>query len=351
MSNLLPCCLLVATLLSAACRSQCEIRREVAVMGTWLTVRVEAAGRDLALAASEAAVRAVESVEARLSTWRPDSEVSRANVGALGRSTRLGADTCADLAFAFDLMGRSGHAFDPTIGALLEAYGLRGERRWPTAAERAAALAACGRSSLSLHPGALVRHAAAASLSTDAFAKGVALDRAGEAAMAAGARAVDFDFGGQWAVRGGELRVAIAHPWHRETMVAGLRLRPGASAATSGNGERTVEVAGRRTGHLLDPRSGLPAADFGSVTAVASSAALADAASTALFVLGIERGLATAKDLGVEVLFVEVLPPGTAGSAPATPPLVRLHATPGLRDDLHTVAIPLRDAAAASRIP
>ena len=66
---------------SAPSRKVAAVERRLAMMGTALEIRVEAADRDQALAASERAVAALEAAEARLSTWRDDSELSRLNSG------------------------------------------------------------------------------------------------------------------------------------------------------------------------------------------------------------------------------------------------------------------------------
>ena len=64
---------------------------------------------------------------------------------------------------------------------------------------------------------------------------------------------------------------------------------------------------GRRVGHLLDPRSGEPAPDFGSVTVVAPDGLTADVLSTAFFVLGPERGMALSERLRASGTQHEVL--------------------------------------------
>ncbi len=87
--------------------------------------------------------------------------------------------------------------------------------------------------------------------------------------------------------------VDIADPRRRDRPVIAARLDRG-SLSTSGNSERAVVVDGRRYGHLLDPRTGRPAPDFGSVTAWAADPLVADCLSTGLFVMGPERALAWA---------------------------------------------------------
>lgn len=290
--------------------AQAAVEREVFAMGTRLVVEAEAGAREQALAASEAALRAVEAVEARLSVWREDTDVSRINAARPGVRVPVGLETAADLRWAFALAEVVDGAFDPTAGPLVAAYGLRAEPRWPDDATRRAAVAEVGCALFDVGEAAVTRLRAGAALDCDAFGKGVALDRALAAATAAGATRVWFDFGGQ-VMSGGSgaaaTEVAIADPDDRSRVLRSVRLPPGWSAATSGNGERRAAAGdgagGRPLGHLLDPRTGLPARDFGSVTVLASSAALADAAATALFVLGPEHGPAAAGRLGVRATF------------------------------------------------
>ena len=91
-------------------------------------------------------------------------------------------------------------------------------------------------------------------------------------------------------------------PRERESPVLELRIDHG-SFATSGSSERGIVVAGVRRSHVLDPATGQPADDFGSVTVWAADATTADALSTALFVMGPERALDwAAAQPGVEAL-------------------------------------------------
>lgn len=317
---------LTPLMLTALLGAQQRIERTVAAMGTLLRCEVVAASRAAALAASEAALRAVDDVERRLSVWRDDSDVARVNRAAVGVAVPLAPATAADLAFAFATAARCDRCFDPAIGPLVQAYRLRDGGDWPDEPTVQAALAAAGEHAFAFGATWAVRRLERAALDCDAFGKGLALDRAGAAALVAGARGALFDFGGQVASHGDvgrELWVPVADPDDRERIVAEILLAPGSSAATSGNGERRERPAGRPLGHLLDPRTGRPAADFGSATAVAPAAALADAAGTAFFVHGPGGpDVATvAMRLGADVLFVE-----RAGAAGA----VRLRATRGL---------------------
>ena len=73
--------------------SNARVERRLEAMGTWLELRLELrpdAGEDRAagLAASERAVQAIEACEARLSTWREDSELARLNRAPVGAAPR-----------------------------------------------------------------------------------------------------------------------------------------------------------------------------------------------------------------------------------------------------------------------
>lgn len=342
--------------------------RRLSAMGTWLGVEVEAVDRDAALAAAEAAVRAVERVEARLSTWRDDSELARLNAAPAGEVVPLSPELAAELAAAVDCWRDTGGAFDPGVGSLVAAWGLRSGGRQPSPPELAAALDASGLHHLDLRPDrrlalhlaprletSLVRKLAAAGgdpappappatavrrhpdlrLEEGGFGKGAGL-AAAAAVLAAdpAVRSAVVDLGGQLvrvvgsgvgstvgeAAPAAGWSVAVADPRDRQRPLLFLRL-DGGSVATSGNGERGIRVDGHELGHLLDPQDGAPAEDFGSLTVWTRDPLRADCLSTGLYVMGPDRALAWAAERpGVEVLVVETAEDG----AP------RVRATPGL---------------------
>lgn len=309
-----------------------RVERTVYAMGTRLSIAVEAEDRATAIAAGERALRAVEAAEARLSTWRPDSELSRLNRTAAGRPFRLSDRLAADLGTARWCWEATSGAFDPTVGALGRVWGLRDGGRSPSPDELDRALAATGMEGLGLGRGFAVRRRGGLLLEEGGFGKGAGLDEALEA-LAGDPRVAgaELDFGGQVAVlgSGAAWRLTVADPRDRERPAVAVDLEEDrGSLATSGNSERGVVVAGRRLGHLLDPGTGRPAPDFGSLTVWTRSAARADCLSTGLYVLGPSRGLARAARLpGVEALALEV---GAGGRLTA-------RATPGLAGRLQAL--------------
>ena len=103
---------------------------------------------------------------------------------------------------------------------------------------------------------------------------------------------------------GSPWRIGVRHPREAGQLIGVLTLSGGA-VVTSGDYERAFTVDGKRYHHILDPATGLPATSLASVTMVAPTAMEADALSTAVFVLGPERGLALVESLpGAEAILV-----------------------------------------------
>ncbi len=298
-----------------------RVERRLACMGTSLELAVEAPTRRIALHASEAAVRALEETEARLSTWRADSELARLNRAPLGETFEPSAELLADLRAARRGFEETGGAFDPALGALVEAFGLRRGGELPGPEARRAARVPDGFAALRFEGTAVRRTHANLVLEEGGFGKGRGLDGALRRARDAGAIRASFDLGGQVALLDAArpYAVYVRHPERNERQVLELALR-GGSLATSGNGERGLVVGGVRVGHILDPRSGEPAADFGSLTVWAPDATRADMLSTGFYVLGPEEALArAAADPGIGVLVLEPDPDGQRLRARADP--------------------------------
>ena len=138
--------------------------------------------------------------------------------------------------------------------------------------------------------------------------KGMALDAASDVLRAHGVDAALLNFGGQVYAFGpgpdeGRWRIGLSDPLDRGCFVETLDLRD-ASLATSGQGERGIVTDGRRIGHILDPRSGAPAAFTGTVSVLARTATTADALDTALFVMGPDRGRRWAAAQGLDTVFL-----------------------------------------------
>lgn len=244
------------------------------LMGTVCEVAV-AGNAESAAASIERAFAEAERIERFLSTWKPESELSRVNAGA-----QPSAELAELLATALAWSKKTGGAFDPRVRALIEVWKTREDGALPAPEQIAQALA----NKQQFEEGA--------------FGKGYALDRMlatidGDALI---------DFGGQLLVRGSR-RVAIADPADREKPVVELTLAD-ASLSTSSGSEKTFEVDGRRFSHIVDPRTGQALPPRGSVSVIADDALTADILSTALYVMGEDDGLRWANAHGVAALYL-----------------------------------------------
>ena len=219
------------------------------------------------------------------------SAVARVSAAAgNGEWIATGGAFDAALDLALEVAEATGGAFNPLVAPLMEANGFV---RRPPGAEGAVPSDVPGTlldlTGIEHRPGACRLATAGMALDLGGVAKGLGADRAAKAAGEAAENDFLLDVGGNlvgrgaWTVgvrdpRGG----ADAPPLRVFTLADGM------AAATSGNYERrAVRPDGTDVGHLFDPRTGRPAA--GTVlqaTAIAPTAAEADAWSTALFVLG-----------------------------------------------------------------
>ena len=289
------------------------VERRVEVMGTTLDLVVRMPYREDALAASEAALAEILRVEALLTTWKAGSELARVDKGVPGKPVAVSRELSELLVADFGWIPRTQGAFDPTILPLIRAWDLRGKGRIPTASQLAAARKASGAGHFRIDTktGTVTRLSANAGIDEGAWGKGYALELARRALEKSRVRSAVLDLGGQVLAVGSDTaerpwRIPVAHPRDRARIVAELGLTD-LSASTSGNSERGREANGRRIGHILDPRTGEPAPDFGSVTVVAPSALVADILSTAFFVLGPEKGMALSAALRTQGVANEVL--------------------------------------------
>ncbi|REK17817.1 MAG: FAD:protein FMN transferase [Planctomycetota bacterium] len=252
---------------------------------------------DAEVAAIEA-LDVVEAIEAQLTVYREESELSRLNRQA-GRESVSIADNLYELIErCVDLFHQTDAAFDITSGPLSKIWGFaRREGRVPEAKEIATAREHIGSHLVELDAnGPSVRFLdPQVEINLGGIGKGYALDEAAECLAAGG---VD-DYllhGGKSSVlaRGRHLEhphgwsVGLVHPLNPKQRIAEIALIDQA-LSTSGSGTQFIRHQGRRLGHILDPRTGWPAEGVLSATVVCDSAAEADALSTALFVLGPEK--------------------------------------------------------------
>ena len=284
-------------------------------MGTTWRVEVATLPQRIAPEALEAELAEIlRSVDERMSTYRPDSELSRFNRSRSVDWFPVSADTARVVEASLDLSARTGGAFDVTVGPLVSLFGFGPgppPAEAPTPEQRRAAHASVGAARLAARsdPPALRMQVPERLVDLSAIAKGFAVDLLAEHLEARGIESYLVELGGE--LRAGARR-PNGEPWRvgieRPREGRGARGTAGTLAlerravATSGDYRDFRVLDGERVAHVLDPRSGLPVhTGVRSATVVSASAMEADGFATALMVLGPDEGLALAEREGLAV--------------------------------------------------
>ncbi len=256
------------------------------------------AGTEIALDALDL----VEQLEAQLSYFRPESEISQINRSAAEEPACVEQRLFSLLTIAGEIYDKTDGAFDLTATPLWKAWGFaRGEGRLPSEEEVAEALKSVGGSLVEMDADRqTVRFLkAGVELNLGSIGKGYALDRVAGLLDEAG---ID-DYlihGGQSSVtaKGSRLTgtdldgwlVGLGHPLRPGSRLGYVRLRDRA-LGTSGSASQFFRHKGRRYSHIVDPRTGQSAEGVLSATVLAPQAARADALATAFFVMGPEKAV------------------------------------------------------------
>ncbi|MDP9142890.1 MAG: FAD:protein FMN transferase [Pseudomonadota bacterium] len=293
------------------------VEREFLAMGTILSVSLYLdKGQDRP--AAEQVLRDLQAtLDAYAQRW---SAWGNGTLGKLNQQLAGGAviEIPPDLQPLFAVAARystlSGGRFDIRVGKLTELWGFNDETRFRSAPPEPAqtteithALAAAPALSVDA-----VRYGPAAGIWLDfgAIAKGDATDLAIAELRRKGYPNAIVNAGGNLRAAGQRgkrpWRVGVRHPRPDadNRVLSSMDIRDDEAVITSGDYERYFDFQGQRYHHLLDPHSGMPASGLRAVTVIASSGALADAASTALFVAGPQAWRQVASDLGISQAFV-----------------------------------------------
>lgn len=238
----------------------------------------------------------IDQLEDQLTVFRETSEISFINRTAAERPVPVEAQLFKLLQLSQRLYRETDGAFDITSGPLTRCWGfLKRQGRFPVPAELEAARKSIGMDQVVLD----IEHKTVKFARTGvefnlgSIGKGHALDtvamlmrrRGSKAALLSGGSSSVLALGPPTANEG--WLVGLRHPQHHDRRWATVRLRS-CAMATSGSGEQFFESAGRRYGHILDPRTGMPVHGRASVTVMAPTAACADALATAFYVGGPE---------------------------------------------------------------
>jgi thiamine biosynthesis lipoprotein len=309
----------------AACGRPAPHRQESFVFGTRVEILVAGVDEARARPAAAAVLREFDRLHRAYHAWRP-SELSGLNDAlAAGKTPDVTPEMAALLADAKRLSALGDGLFDPGIGRLIAAWGFQSDE-FQAALPDPAFLAdwrahRAGIADLEIDGQRVGSRSRRVAIDLGGYLKGYALDRAAAILREHGVHDALINIGGNILALGSKngepWSVGIQHP-RRPEPLATLQLHDGEAIGTSGDYQRFFELDGKRYCHLLDPRSGEPAAHTQALTVLippqAGAGTLSDAATKPLFIAG-GRWPELAGKLGVD----RVLRVDAAGNVAVSP--------------------------------
>ncbi len=285
-------------------------------MGTTYHIRVVGPASERADELQAEIDRLLLEVNRQMSTYDPESELSRFNAYRGTDPFPVSPHTARVTARALEISALSGGAFDPTVGPLVELWNFgkgRKAPRIPTDAEIAERQKRIGYQNLhvQLDPPALQKDRPDLEVDLSAIAKGFGVD------VCAEWLATQPDVTGAMVEIGGEVRTfgtrPDGNPWrisilkpveHTMETYRVVELES-ESLATSGNYRNFFEIDGVHYSHTIDPATGRPIThQLASISVLAEDCMTADGWATAISVLGEQAGLALAERIGLAVYLI-----------------------------------------------
>jgi thiamine biosynthesis lipoprotein len=298
----------------ASCSVPVSSRAEFA-LGTVCSITVFDKVKDSVLDEVFARIREIDNL---MSVNIPVSDVSRINAAAGIKGVQVHEDVFRVIERAVYCAELSGGAFDPTVGPLVSLWGMNGDNpKVPSQEEIESVLPLvnCGGVQLDANSLSVFLIKQGMALDLGGIAKGYAADEAAAIIKKHGVKRALIDLGGNILVIGENSgarpwRVGVQNPLEKRYVYMGIiRLSPEKNQhalSTSGTYERFFEADGKSYHHIFSPALGYPAENgLYSVTVIAHNSMDADALSTAVFVLGAEKGKELIDSIpGTEAVFV-----------------------------------------------
>ncbi|MDX9971610.1 MAG: FAD:protein FMN transferase [FCB group bacterium] len=258
---------------------------------------------------------AVDDLEARISNWIPDSQISYVNNHAAEGPVSVAPDVLELISFSKKMYQESHGAFDVTVGPLIALWGFyKGKGHLPEETELREALSKVGMDKVYCDP--LTNTVAFAKpgirLDFGGIGKGMALDVAARilrdngvtAAVLHGGSSSVYALGTPPGETGWTVR--IRNPYNGAEWLDEVKLSD-VSLSTSGSYDKFFDLEGKKYCHIFDPRTGKPVEGMLSATSIAPTGIESDALSTAFFVMGREKTEAYCREHpGIRAILVPV---------------------------------------------
>jgi len=307
--------LLVVILLYGAIPTRADmLKLNGTTMGSYYAITIDGASESNAAEIQTEIEAVLADVNRQMSTWDPESEISRFNQSESTDWFPVSPGFAAVVLESIRIHRVTNGAFDPTVAPLIELWGFGASRpkSFPTqeAIDQARSKTGMQFIEAQQEPQSIRKGRPDLTLNLSALAPGHGSDQLSEHLTKLGYPSHVVDISGE--VRTGTIkangekwRLGVESPLGEIQRVIELTEK---SVSTSGNYRNYFEYKGVRYSHTIDPATGRPVINPpASVSVLSDSCMTADGLATGLMVMGIERGLQFAKQQGLSVLFLEVV--------------------------------------------
>lgn len=307
--------LLIASPVKAQYQNLVTVQRSVELMGSKFEITLVVPNEEIGYINIEEAAAEIKRIEQMISSWDPESETSLINSNAGVSPVKVSDELFNLIERSIQISEITDGAFDISYGALNDLWKFDGSMQYmPTPEEINACLDRVGYGNIELNRSerTVFLKVKGMKLNFGGIGKGYAVDRAKQFLVSKQVIAGMINASGDvttWGTKasGEKWLIGIENPGWKKNIFSWIPIIE-SSVSISENYKKYITVNGKRYSHIISPTSGYPVAGIDKVTVMAKTSELCDALSTAIVILGKEKGLALINQLGgAEVIIADNL--------------------------------------------
>ncbi len=305
--------ILTMTSVCGQARKYVTVKRSLKLMGSSFELTVVAHNEDIGYINLEEAIAEVRRIENLISSWDPESETSEINRNAGVKPVKVSLELFKLIERSIQISEITNGAFDISIAAMERIWKFDGSMSvFPTPEQISSAVSKVGYKKIFLNSAenTVFLKEEGMKIGFGAIGKGYAADKVKELLVSKQVPAGMINASGDittWGTKatGEKWLIGVDHPRSNGKIFTWLPLIE-SSVSITGNLVRYVNFNGKKYTHYIDPKSGYPTTGISKVTVLAKRAELCDALSTAVYILGKEKGISIINQLGdTEVIIVD----------------------------------------------
>lgn len=299
--------------LGAQEKENITVHKILQLMGSRFEITVIAPNEEIGFINIDEATAEIKRIDKLISSLDPESETSLINNNAGIKPVKVSTEVFMLLERAKQISEITDGAFDVTYASMEVVWKFDGSMDYlPTDEAIKNSISKVGYQNMILDPltSTVFLKKKGMKIGLEAMGKGYVADKAKAFLISRQVPGGIINAGGDlstWGTKitGEKWLIGVANPLNKEKMFSWLPVVE-SSVATSGNYEKFIVFEGKKFSHIIDPRTGYPTSGINSVTVFAKSSELCDALATAVFIMGIDKGISLINQLGgTEVIIVD----------------------------------------------